>query len=57
MVADEREKWIERTVSEHDKIMENSWERCDALIASWEGMRGESFFPFGIDPFKGKKVT
>jgi hypothetical protein len=57
MVADERQGWIERTVAEDEKIMETTWRRCEALVASWEHMRGKPFFPFAIDPLKGKKLV
>ncbi|KAF1942467.1 alpha/beta-hydrolase, partial [Clathrospora elynae] len=55
MVADERGGWVERTVGENEKIMETTWRRCDALVASWKSERGIWFSPLEIGPLKGKK--
>jgi carboxylesterase type B len=52
MVADERDGWVERTVGEHERLVENSWRRCEALVESWDTMRGKEFSPFFIEPMK-----
>jgi hypothetical protein len=57
MVADEREGWVERTVREHEGIVETSWRRCEALVRSWEGKKGVGFSPLEIEPLSGKKMV
>lgn len=57
MVADERDGWVERTVGQHEKLVENTWRRCEALYQSWDSMRGKEFSPFDIDPMKVKKAA
>jgi hypothetical protein len=57
MVAEEREGWVERTVKEHEGIMETSWKRCEALVQSWEGKKGVGFSPLEIEPLRGKKMV
>ncbi|KAL1794431.1 hypothetical protein ACET3X_007852 [Alternaria dauci] len=57
MVADERDGWVERTVSQHEKLVDNTWRRCEALYRSWDSMRGKEFSPFGIEPMKAKKAA
>jgi hypothetical protein len=57
MVADERDGWVERTVGEHEKLVDNTWRRCEALFESWDSMRGKEFSPFDIDPMKAKKAA
>ncbi|KAG9185962.1 hypothetical protein G6011_02518 [Alternaria panax] len=57
MVADERDGWVERTVCQHEKLVDNTWRRCEALYQSWDIMRGKEFSPFGIDPMKAKKAA
>jgi hypothetical protein len=56
-VADEREGWVERTVAEHESIMETSWKRCEALVQSWDRKKGVSFTPLDIEPLRGKKIV
>ncbi|KAI4684026.1 hypothetical protein J4E81_009189 [Alternaria sp. BMP 2799] len=57
MVADERDGWVERTVEEHEKVVDNSWRRCEALVESWYSMRGKHFSPFQIEPMKANKIA
>ena len=57
MVADERDGWVERSVEEHEKVVDNSWRRCEALIESWDSMRGKHFSPFQIEPMKANKTA
>lgn len=57
MVADERYGWVERSIAEHEKLMETSWKTCEALIASWRDQKGKSFSPLDIEPFKGKSMV
>jgi hypothetical protein len=57
MVADDREGWVERTVVEHERLLEWGWERSDALCKSWESQKGKEFRPLDIEPMKGKPKT
>jgi len=57
MVADERDGWVQRTVEEHEKVVDNSWRRCEALVESWDSMRGKHFSPFQIEPMKANKTA
>jgi hypothetical protein len=57
MVADERDGWIERSVAEHEKLTETSWETCEVLSASWESQKGKSFSPLDIEPLKAKSMV
>jgi hypothetical protein len=57
MVADDRQGWIERTVAEHERIMETSWKRCDALVESWQNKKDGSFRPLDIAFLKDKHMT
>ncbi|EFQ94408.1 hypothetical protein PTNB73_03967 [Pyrenophora teres f. teres] len=52
-VADDREGWLEKKVDDHEKLLETSWTRCDALIESWESMREKAFAP--LAPLQGQK--
>jgi hypothetical protein len=57
MVADDRQGWIERTVAEHEEIMETSWKRCDELVESWQNKKDGSFRPLDISFLKDKQMT
>lgn len=57
MVADDREGWVEKTVTDYERVMETSWKRCEALIKSWESQRGRAFSPLAISAFTGKNLT
>ena len=43
MLADEREGWVEKRVKEVEGMLEWGYGRCEELVKSWEGKRGESW--------------
>lgn len=57
MVADEREGWVERTVKQHEEIMEMSWERCEKLVETWKDFKGRTFDALDIEPLRGKSMV
>jgi hypothetical protein len=57
MVADEREGWVERTVSEDERLNEVSWARVEALWEGWKVNSGKSFNPMKIEPLMTAKLV
>jgi len=58
MVTDERDGWVERTVGEHERMVEWGWKRCEMLWESWKAREGRADFkPLEIEPLRAMRMT
>ncbi|KAJ4400723.1 hypothetical protein N0V91_008464 [Didymella pomorum] len=57
MLADEREGWVEKRVEQVEEELEWGYGRCEELVRSWEGMRGEDWGTLDLECLKGVKKT
>jgi carboxylesterase type B len=57
MFADEREGWVEKSVGDAEKELEWGYRRCEELVGSWEGMKGEDWAPLDLECLRGVKKT
>lgn len=48
MVADEREGWVEKTVSDYEKMSGVAMDRLEELWDAWGEKRGEVWLPLDI---------
>jgi hypothetical protein len=57
MLADEREGWVEKRVEQVEEELEWGYGRCEELVRSWEGMRGEDWGTLDLECLRGVKKT
>ena len=52
MLADEREGWVEKTMSEYEKMSRVEWSTLEELLEAWAEKKGEEWFPMNMVALK-----
>jgi hypothetical protein len=52
MLADEREGWVEKSMSEYEKMSRVEWSTLEELLEAWAEKKGEEWFPMNMVALK-----